>query len=239
MSSKKFLTAEWRKLVMANYEIDPGVLKKYIPAHTELDTFNDKHYVSLVGFMFLNTKVFGIPIPFHTNFPEVNLRFYVRRRSNNEWRRGVVFVNEFVPKPAISFVANHLYHEKYVTYPMRHVWDTGEKLRVSYAWKKNNKWNRIEAMAAPNAHEMIKESKEEFIIEHFWGYSAVDKNKTGEYHVEHPRWLVYPVEQYSIECNFLECYGSDFNLLDQIKPASVFLAEGSKISIFPKSTLKT
>src|SRR5262245_15953929 len=105
----KFLSAEWRKLIMANYEIDPGILKKYIPAGVELDAWQNKHYMSLVGFMFLNTKMLGVKIPFHINFPEVNLRFYVKYKSGDEWKRGVVFINEFVPKAAITFVANKLF----------------------------------------------------------------------------------------------------------------------------------
>ena len=54
---------KWRKLIMANYEIEPGILKKYIPTGTELDTWSNKYYVSLVGFMFLKTKLRGITIP--------------------------------------------------------------------------------------------------------------------------------------------------------------------------------
>lgn len=238
MNRAKFLTAEWRKLIMANYEIDPNVLKKYLPAKTELDTWNNKHYISLVGFMFLNTRLKGIPIPFHSNFPEVNLRFYVRYKSGNDWKRGVVFINEFVPKFAISFVANNLFKEKYVTYPMKHTWEFGDKLTIGYYWKKNNKWNRIEATTSANSCEIEQGSKEEFITEHYWGYSSINKNKTGEYQVEHPRWHIYAVENYSIDCNFAELYGSDFTLLNGLPPASVFLAEGSPVSIYSKKTLK-
>ena len=43
-------------------------------------------YVSLVGFMFKNTRLLNIPIPFHTDFEEVNLRFYVKHFDGNEWK---------------------------------------------------------------------------------------------------------------------------------------------------------
>lgn len=237
MSQKKFLTAEWRKLIMANYEIDHAILKKYLPAKTELDVWDNKYYISLVGFMFLNTRLRGLQIPFHSNFPEVNLRFYVRYRSGDEWKRGVVFINEFVPRSAITFVANNLYKERYVTYPMKHKWDIGDKLMIGYYWKKNNKWSKIEATAAINSCELEKGSKEEFITEHYWGYSSINKNKTGEYQVEHPRWCIYPVEQYSIDCNFETLYGKDFGLLDHSEPASIFLAEGSPVTIYSKKVL--
>ena len=237
MNRQKFLSAEWRKLIMANYETDPAVLKKYLPAKTELDTWDGKHFISLVGFMFLNTKIKAIKIPFHSNFPEVNLRFYVKYRSVNEWKRGVVFINEFVPKPAITFVANFLFKEKYVTYDMKHSWQLENKHTVGYRWKQKMNWNKLDVIASPESFELKTGSKEEFITEHYWGYSKIDVNKTVEYSVEHPRWAMYPVEQYSIDCNFSACYGDDFSFLNGAMPASVFLAEGSPISVYGKKIL--
>ncbi|HEX3165766.1 MAG TPA: DUF2071 domain-containing protein [Chitinophagaceae bacterium] len=237
MIQRKFLTAEWRKLIMANYEIDPGILKKYVPAGTGLDTWNNKYYVSLVGFMFLKTKLRGVTIPFHSNFPEVNLRFYVRYRSENAWRRGVVFINEFVPKPAITFVANIFYKEHYITCPMKHKWEIGEQLTIGYYWKNNNKWNEMEVVADPKLNEIKPGSKEEFITEHFWGYSSANKNKTREYGVAHPRWDIYSIENYKVDCQFKQLYGDDFDILDHLQPASVFLAEGSPVTIFTKKVL--
>src|SRR6185436_5794397 len=232
MNQKRFLSADWRKLIMANYEVDPLMVKKYLPSQTEPDDWQGRHYVSLVGFMFLNTRVRGIRIPFHINFPEVNLRMYVKQRSGNEWKRGVVFINEFVPKPAISFVANNLFKERYVTYPMKHKWELGDKISIGYYWKKKDQWHKLEAIAQKDPCELLPGTMEEFITEHYWGYSAIDKNKTGEYKVEHPRWNTYRVEQYNIECNFKDLYGGDFELLNSLQPASVFLSEGSPITVF-------
>lgn len=237
MMQRKFLSAEWRKLIMANYEIAPSILEKYVPAGTELDSWENKYYISLVGFMFLNTKVLGIKIPFHTNFPEVNLRFYVKHRSGKEWKRGVVFINEFVPKAAITFIANTLYKERYVTYKMKHHWYIGDRLKIGYFWKNKSKWNGLEVTANPNVYSLQAGSKEEFITEHYWGYSSTDQNKTGEYKVQHPKWDLYPVEQYTIDCDFAELYGNNFAILNGQQPASVFLAEGSPISVYSKKIL--
>lgn len=74
-----FLKAEWRRLALVNYIIDKHLLVKYLPAGTELDLRNGNCYVSLVGFMFINTRLLGLRIPFHKNFEEVNLRFCVKR----------------------------------------------------------------------------------------------------------------------------------------------------------------
>jgi uncharacterized protein len=238
MSQKKFLTAEWRKLIMANYSVDPLILSKYLPHKTELDFWNGRSYVSLVGFMFEEVRVKGIAIPGHINFPEVNLRFYVRYFENNEWKRGVVFISEIVPKPAITFIANTIYKENYSTLPMKHRWETvNDELIVSYQWKKRNKWNKLEVTSHISPGQLLKNSEEEFITEHFWGYSAISANKTAEYHVVHPRWEIYKVKDYTIDCDFGELYGNNFSFLRNEKPFSVFLAEGSPVTVFSKKVL--
>jgi len=238
MHNKKFLTAEWRKLIMANYAVDPSLLQGFLPRYTELDSFNGNYYVSLVGFLFKNVRVKGIKIPFHVNFPEVNLRFYVRYKENAEWKRGVVFISEIVPKPAIVFVANTLYKEHYASMPMRYTWEKEkDDLLVSYAWKKNKRWNHLGVRTGATALALQKDSEEEFITEHFWGYSAFSEQQTNEYHVEHPRWMIYPIKEYRIDCDFGALYGEKFSFLAQKKPDSVFMAEGSEIAVFQKKVL--
>jgi len=226
-----FLHAEWRKLAMANYAVNSSVLKKFVPNKTEIDLWNGTCYVSLIGFMFLNTRLKGIKIPFHSNFEEVNLRFYVRYKDNGEWKRGVVFIKEIVPKPALTFVANTIYKEKYETMPMAHTWETGDnRLMVEYKWKKE-KWHKIKVRGSSTPKEIGINSEEEFITEHFWGYTKINESVTSEYGVEHPRWKVYPIENYVIDVDFGLVYGKEFAFLNQEKPKSVFLAEGSEIVV--------
>jgi uncharacterized protein YqjF (DUF2071 family) len=230
-----FLKAEWRKLILANYEFDRTILQKYLPAKTEFDSWNGKDYVSLVGFLFKNTRVKGIAVPFHTTFEEVNLRFYVRYKENNEWRRGGVFIKEIVPKSMIAWVANTLYKEHYTSCPMHHKWEEkNNALNVSYSWEKNNSSNIISVKAENKLFEIPVGSGEEFITEHYYGYSKLDEKVTGEYKVEHPRWMVYPVKEYNIRCDFEKNYGSDFKFLTEMKPNSVYLAEGSEIKVHGK-----
>lgn len=226
-----FLHAEWRKLAMANYAVNRSVLKKFVPSETKIDLWNGTCYVSLVGFMFLNTRLKGFKIPFHSNFEEVNLRFYVRHKDNGEWKRGVVFIKEIVPKPALTFVANTIYKEKYETMPMAHTWETVDnRLLVEYKWKKE-KWHKIKVTGSSTPIEIGTNSEEEFITEHFWGYTKINERITSEYGVEHPRWKVYPVEDHAVDVDFGLVYGEEFAFLNQEKPKSVFLAEGSEIVV--------
>jgi uncharacterized protein YqjF (DUF2071 family) len=228
---KTFLTAEWRKLAMANYIINPELLQKYVPPHTELDFYNGNCYVSLIGFMFLNTKIKGFKIPFHVNFEEVNLRFYVRYKEANEWRRGAVFISEVVSKPMISLVANTLFHEHYTTLKTKHSWETkNNSLHISYQWKKKE-WYKFALEAELKAQPFLQGSEEQFITEHYWGYTTANKRKTSEYGVEHPSWEIYKVNNHQIEVDFEDMYGKDFAFLNQEQPNSVFLAEGSEVLI--------
>jgi hypothetical protein len=140
MQTGKFLTAEWRYLAMINYEIDPGVLLPFVPRGAELDARDNRAFVSVVGFLFLNTRVLGLPIPFHRDFEEINLRFYVRRRGPEGWRRGVVFVKEIVPRWAIATVARIVYNENYVARQMSHRIDLKDGMiapngLVEYSWR--------------------------------------------------------------------------------------------------------
>ncbi|CAM1345570.1 YqjF family protein [Tenacibaculum amylolyticum] len=233
-----FLTAEWRKLIMVNYTIDPKVLAPYVPQGTILDSFEGKCYVSLIGFMFVNTKLLGIKVPFHVNFEEVNLRFYVKRLEDGKEKRGVVFIKEIVPKAAITFVANTFYKEKYETLKMKHEWQkVQDDLAIAYQWKKNGIWNHIKVIAENQQIAMEQHSEVEFIAEHYWGFSKNSETKTTMYEVQHPKWNYYPVKESTINVDFNATYGNNFAFLNKQKPTSVFLLEGSEISVENKTII--
>jgi uncharacterized protein YqjF (DUF2071 family) len=233
MNERTFLTAEWRDLVMLNYEVEPALLSSFIPTGTELDLWDGKVFVSLVGFRFLNTKVRGIPIPFHRNFDEVNLRFYVRRTVGDEIRRGVVFIKEIVPRWAIAAVARSVYNERYVALPMSHqVKLSASSQVVEYGWRSRVGWSRISISAEGSPELPVEKSQEEFITEHFWGYSAQTNGTTMEYRVAHPRWRVWSGRGAKFEGDVAELYGRDLAVILTGPPSSAFLAEGSGITVF-------
>jgi uncharacterized protein YqjF (DUF2071 family) len=227
-----FLRAKWQNLIMANYEIDPSLLTPYLPKGVELDYFQDKVYISLVGFLFKNTSLFSIPIPFMGTFEEVNLRFYVVRKTGNELKRGVVFINETVPNKIVALVANKLYKEHYIAIPTKHHWKISDNEKeIQYQWKVQSKWNNITVNASVSSKKMEVGSIEEFIFEHYYGYTKVDFANSIEYKINHPSWNINTINNYQIECDFAAFYGSNFEILNHTKPNSVMLAEGSAISV--------
>lgn len=229
---KYFLKAEWRRLIVANYEVPPELLASYVPAGTSLDNWQGRCMLSLVGFMFLNTRVWGVKIPAHVHFEEVNLRFYVKRQEGSSYKRGVCFIKEIVPKPAIAWVANTLYHEHYEAMPMRHRHEMNSNTCVvGYEWKKGGKWHMLEVEAAKQTQPLQPGSEAEFILEHYWGYSKINEQKTVEYAVEHPSWAIHEVHDYRIVVDFEIVYGKSFAFLNKLQPCSVFLAEGSEVGV--------
>jgi uncharacterized protein len=231
-----FLTAEWRHLAMLNYEVGPKILTPFVPAGTELDSWNGKTFVSVVGFLFQKTRVLGIPIPFHRNFEEVNLRFYVRRKADDGWRRAVVFIKELVPRFAIAFTARAFYNEPYLALPMSHQIETNS---ASYFWRFNGEENFLKVIVQGEAQPLVEGSEQEFITEHYWGYTAQRDGSTLEYRVEHPRWRVWNAQATELHCDVAGLYGEQFcNTLNR-PPASAFLAEGSEVKVYKGVRIKS
>jgi uncharacterized protein YqjF (DUF2071 family) len=232
--SKVFLTAEWRYLAMLNYQVDPRLLEMLAPAGTELDRRQGKTFVSLVGFRFLNTKVLGVPIPFHRDFDEVNLRFYVCRSEGSELRRGVVFVREIVPRWAIATIARVAYNEQYVSLPMSHRIGSqcDGRLSVEYAWRTRQRWNRLSLSTAGEPEIPQDGSEAQFITEHYWGYSAQPDGGCVEYRVAHPSWRVWASPDAKFEGDAEELYGRDLAAVLRGTPDSAFLAEGSAVTVY-------
>jgi uncharacterized protein YqjF (DUF2071 family) len=226
---KKFLTAKWQDLVMANYEIEPSLLEEFIPKGTSLDLHEGKCFVSLVAFMFLDTRVQGFMVPFHINFEEVNLRFYVKRETKEETRRGVTFIKEIVPRMAIATVAKAFYGEPYEAWKMSHA---KEKNKLIYAWWKHDKSHHVKVKIGENLGVPAENSEGEFIIEHYWGYTKRGEDRTDEYKVEHPKWELFGIEDFEINADFGELYGERFWHLSSAKPHSIFMAKGSDISVY-------
>ncbi len=230
MSAKTFLSAEWRQLAMINYEIDPSLLAPFVPWGTELDQWEGRTFVSMVGFRFLDTRLLGIPIPFHRDFDEINLRFYVRRWSGDAWRRGVVFIKEIVPRAAIATVARVVYNENYVARRMRHRLDPASGV-VEYSWREKESWNRLRVRTVGAPQPLTGGSEAEFITEHYWGYAAQRDGGTVEYRVEHPPWRVWQVDEAHLKCDVARIYGATFATALRATPSSAFVAEGSPILV--------
>jgi hypothetical protein len=229
-----FLSAEWRDLAILNFQIEPVVLDALVPRGLELDPWEDRHYVSLIGFRFVNTRILGVPIPFHRDFDEVNFRFYVRRRVAEGWRHGVVFIKELVPRRLIALAARILYNEPYVALPMRHRFehdeaDGGPVRSLTYAWTFRGRENRLSLTSPPIASPTREGSDAAFFAERHWGYAVQRNGAVLEYHVERPSWSVAAACEAELACDVAAVYGTRFVQALGGPPASAFFAGGSEV----------
>jgi uncharacterized protein YqjF (DUF2071 family) len=235
-----FLSAEWRHLAMLNWAVEPDLLQPYVPDGTELDAHHGRHFVSVVGLMFYDTRVRGVAIPFHRTFEELNLRFYVRRKADDGWRRGVVFIRELVPKRLVAWVARYLYNEQYSYAAMNHEITRGpgdEVTAITYLWSYRRSPGRIELALNEPLGPMISGSEEEFIAEHYWGYAAQRTGGTKEYRVLHPRWSVAAAAEARFECDVERLYGRQFVEPLSSTPSSAFYADGSAVEVYDGTRL--
>lgn len=241
---RPFLTARWEDLALLTWRIDAELLRAYLPDGLEADRLPDDPpdtaYVSLVAFRFLDTVVKGIPVPLHRDFPEVNLRVYVRTTDENPPRRGVAFIAEFVPKPFIAMVANVLYHEHYRTASMdvsaEDVGDRGR--RVSMRIDVGERVHTMSLLGRRPATRPADDSIEHFFKEHTWGFGRDGDGGRVVYAVDHPVWDVYPVspDDLQLDVAFGELYGAPWQCLDGRAPDYVAYAVGSKIAVYPRET---
>jgi uncharacterized protein YqjF (DUF2071 family) len=226
---------------MLNYEATPeatAALRQRTPPGTALDAWQGRVLVSVVGFLFLDTRLLGIPIPFHRNFEELNLRFYVTRRCAGESRRGVVFIKEIVPLKAVAAVARACYGERYSAMAMRH--EISPSLPSShsigsaiYEWRHGKSWGRLGAQYSGEPTLPVPGSEEEFVTEHYWGYALQRNAVTLEYRVTHPQWRVWQASQTEFQCDAAALYGPEFAETLSRRPSSAFVAEGSPVSVHP------
>jgi uncharacterized protein YqjF (DUF2071 family) len=240
----RFLTAGWYHLVMLNYPVQPAALAPYVPVGTEIDFHDGRTYLSVVGFYFCDTRLMGIPVPFHRHFEEVNLRFYVRRQGPEGWRRGVVFVKEIVPKWAVTAVARWVYNENYETCAMTSRVllpepELGKAGELEYSWRKGASHNALRAGFEGTPSRPAPGSEEEFITEHYWGYTVQRDGSAIEYEVQHPPWRVWQTTGARLACDVEICYGRHFCAALEREPSSAFVVDGSEVSVYRGAHLAT
>jgi uncharacterized protein YqjF (DUF2071 family) len=233
---RPFLTADWRHLLMLNFDVEASVLEPLVPAGTILDLWHGRALISVVGFRFLRTCIMGVPVPGHRDFEEVNLRFYVRRHTPDAAvRRGVTFVRELVPRAAIALLARLAYNEPYWALPMRSE-APGESVDrprdLAYQWRRRGQWEGIAASVSGSKTVPADGSEAAFITEHYWGYTRQRNGVTAEYEVAHPRWAVWPADSPQLVADVSALYGPAFASALDRQPCSAFVAEGSPVVVY-------
>ena len=74
-------------------------------------------------------------------------------------------------------------------------------------------------------------SHEEFITDHYWGYTARTDRRTSEYRVEHPRWKIWRADSFELKADIATLYGEKFVEPLEARPVSAFIADGSHVEV--------
>jgi uncharacterized protein len=231
---RPFLTARWSNLAIVTWEIPPALLQPHLPAGLELDRRGGAAFASLVAFDFLDTRVWGVPWPGARDFPEINLRFYVRHGA----RRGVVFIREHVPRPLVAWAARAIYNEPYLVAPIEStVAGDGPAISTMRRLRWQGRTHALEVTGSKPAFRPTEASDEHFFKEHQWDFGRDRRGRTLAYEVRHPLWDVYPVRASSVDLDWAQVYGASWSFLSGEKPASVVLAAGSAVSVYPRRRL--
>jgi uncharacterized protein YqjF (DUF2071 family) len=231
----RFLTARWEHLIVLNYLCPPDLLLPYVPRGTRLDAWEEQTFLSLVGFLFRNTRIRGVGIPCHRTFEEVNLRFYVRREMpDGTSRRAVVFLRELVPRRLVAALARRLYNEPYLAVPMSNATDVEPPTGglVSYFWYYQRHPFSLQATVRGEPAPSAPGSATEFVTEHYWGYTRQRDGGTIEYRVDHPAWRVWQPVSHHFEGPPRLLYGDALGSVLEGPMHSVVVAEGSEVAVY-------
>jgi hypothetical protein len=244
---RSFLTARWRHLVMLNFAVDPDCLTPLAPLGTELDDFDGRYLVSVVAFEFAAAKLFGLRVPGYQLFPEVNLRFYVRRWIGGRWRRGVVFIKELVPRRLVAGVARYVFGQNFASARMfHHVGTTRQgqlghaalcprhpvtngpyQTSIRYRWTVNDCACHVSAKPGGQSDD----PEHAFVAQHYYAY-AKSGRRSVEYRVEHPPWRIYQASDVSYTLHGSEVYGEPIGRWLLQPPSSVLIADGSEVAVY-------
>jgi uncharacterized protein YqjF (DUF2071 family) len=233
--SRPFLTATWSNLVLVTWEVEAGLLKPHLPPTLQLDLRDSMAFVSVVAFQFRNTRLRGVAVPGHTDVDEVNLRFYVRKPGY----RGVTFIREFVPLPAVSLVARLFYNERYATAPMRGRIESGENdIVATYEVDYAGGTHSMTVSGQKPAFRPDNTAIECFLMDQQWGFGATRGGQMLRYEVEHPPWQIYTVGSYALDLDFAALYGEKWAVLKEMEPRSIIFSPGSEVTVWPARKIK-
>lgn len=240
-TEKKLITAKFSELVAVNFQIDPKILEPRVPRGLELDFYNDETYVSLVAMMLRDVRVWGIPIHIATGFEEFNLRFYVRRRIGDGYRRGSCFIKDYVSSGAAAWILGSLYKADFYKMKMKHDNSGFDGLpesipSVDYSWKVGDNWNRLRVKGLNPIRNTGRDTKHGFFLDHDYEYGQ-RKGKTLEYPALRPSWTIWNAAQASFQCDVKQLFGVEFAKALARRPASVFLSRGSDVTIYQPTTI--
>jgi len=104
------MTQSWHDLLFAHWPVNPRLVIEHVPREFELDLFDGQAWIGVVSFQMTNVTPRGVPaMPWVSQFPELNVRTYVRAAG----KPGVYFLSLDAANPLAVEAARALLHLPY------------------------------------------------------------------------------------------------------------------------------
>lgn len=228
---KPNFTARFSEMVLINFEVDAGLLKKIVPRGLEPDLYQGSGHVSLVAKTIRGLKCFGFPLS--RDFASVSLQLYVREPSDDGYGYGTFFLRHYVQRSVAAWMMSKLTNSDVLQMPMKMHNSNLPRNRppdIEYQWKVRERWNDIRIRGRSRIKEVRKDSKIEFILRHADRYSVNEKG-VWRSKLQTPGWVIWDVAQAKFDCDVERLFGSEFVKPMSGQPASVFLSRGNEVGI--------
>ena len=234
--TKPLMKAVYSDLVAVNFQIDAKILRPLVPPGLELDFYHGETFISLIAMMIKNVKIWGLPFSLVPSCPELSLRFYVQRKDGDQVEKGACLIKDYISGSTAAWFLESQFKSEFAKMKIKSVSSGfGENIipEVEYQWKVDDHWNKLRVRArskikrGPNPLD----TKVGFILDHN-NYFSTFEGKTVAYRVERPKWEIWDAAQANFTCDVSQLFGKEFVKPLAKRPASVFVAGGSAVTIY-------
>lgn len=180
----------WRDLLFAHWPVPAERMRALVPAPLELDVFEGDAWVTLAPFRVAGLRLRGLPpFPGVSDFPELNLRTYVRAAG----RAGVWFFSLDAASAMAVTAARTLYRLPYHHAAMRLARANGW---IDYSSRRMRGDAVFEARYRPTGEAIlpVPGTLAHFLTERYALYTVLRNGRVLGVQIHHSPWNVQPAE---------------------------------------------
>ena len=220
--SNFILLQSWENLSFMHWKVDKEILKKYIPKNLTLDLYKNEAYIGVIPFMMKNVRPrWGVSVPFISDFPEFNIRTYVRSKNI----KGVFFLTLDAQSIITRIYASNFFH-----LPYRYSRGFVKRKRNSFFWKSNRIFGDYDLEGSckgiEDARCAVKGSLDEFLLERYYLFTY-DQKKIKKGFIHHKKWVFKKAKPKIIKNDFLQSFS--LGIKNVFSPDFCHISDGVKV----------
>ena len=220
--NKPLLIQDWENLSFMHWVVNKKILNQYIPEGLKLDLFHNNAYIGVIPFMMKNVRPrWGASVPFISNFPEFNIRTYVKIGKT----KGVFFLTLDAQSIITRIFASNFYY-----LPYKYSRGFVKSKDNFYYWKSKRVFTDYSLEGSCEGlgeyRYAQKESIEEFLFERYYLF-VTNQNKILKGFIHHHPWKLKIAIPRLIKNNFLKAYSLGID--NVLKPEFCHISDGAKV----------